>query len=116
VGKTVYSRSARNLPPHRPKKVFDREEVARLRGQRRSYRQIAASLGLGLGTVVRILREGPGRPPAPMTIQDSQPFPQFHGVQDLNSRSVISTSLTRCESRQIFPFFHRSYSARPDSA
>src|SRR5215469_16817568 len=31
VRKTVSSRSGRNLPPHRPKKVFDREEVAILR-------------------------------------------------------------------------------------
>jgi len=42
-------------PPHRPKKVFDREEVIRLRHQGRSYRQIAQSLGLGLGTVVQTL-------------------------------------------------------------
>jgi putative DNA-invertase from lambdoid prophage Rac len=56
VGKTVYSRSGRNMPPHRPQKVFDREEVFRLRRQGRSYRQIAQSLGLGLGTVVRTLK------------------------------------------------------------
>ena len=52
VGKTVYSRSGRNMPPHRPKKIFDREEMVRLRRQGRSYRQIAKSLGLGVGTVV----------------------------------------------------------------
>jgi putative DNA-invertase from lambdoid prophage Rac len=57
VGKTVYSRSGKNLAPHRPKKVFDREEVVRLRNQGRSYRQIAESLALGVGTVVRTLRE-----------------------------------------------------------
>jgi DNA invertase Pin-like site-specific DNA recombinase len=56
VGKTVSSRSGRNLPPHRPRKIFDREEVFQLRCQGRSYRQIAKSLGLGLGTVVRTLR------------------------------------------------------------
>ena len=55
VGKAVHSRSGRNLPPHRPKKVFDREEVVRLRHQGRSYRQIANALGLGVGTVVRTL-------------------------------------------------------------
>ena len=59
VGKTVYSRSGRNMPPHRPKKVFDREEVARLRNQGRSYRQIAETLRLGIGTVVRTLQAGP---------------------------------------------------------
>jgi DNA invertase Pin-like site-specific DNA recombinase len=57
VGKTVSSRSGRNQPAHRPKKVFDREEVIRLRRQGRSYRQIAASLSLGVGTVVRTLQE-----------------------------------------------------------
>ena len=56
VGKTVYSRSGRNMPPYRPRRVFDREEVVRLRRQGRSYRQIAKSLGLGLGTVVRALQ------------------------------------------------------------
>jgi DNA invertase Pin-like site-specific DNA recombinase len=34
VGKTVYSRSGRNLPPQRPRRVFDRDEVLRLRRQR----------------------------------------------------------------------------------
>jgi DNA invertase Pin-like site-specific DNA recombinase len=57
VGKTVYSRSGRNLPPHRPRKIFDREEVLQLRRQGWSYRQIATALGLGLGTVVRTLQE-----------------------------------------------------------
>ena len=33
VGKSVSSRSGRNLPPHRFKKVFDRQEVLRLRSQ-----------------------------------------------------------------------------------
>ena len=57
VGKTVDSRSGRNLPPHRPKRVFDREQVAELRRQGLSYRQIAKKLALGLGTVTRTLRE-----------------------------------------------------------
>ena len=57
VGKTVSSRSGRNLPPHRPKKVFDREEVATLRHHGLSFRQIAKCLGLGVGTVVRVLQE-----------------------------------------------------------
>jgi DNA invertase Pin-like site-specific DNA recombinase len=56
VGKTVCSRSGRNLPLHRPKKVFDRDEVMRLRHQGRSYRQIAESLGLGVGTVARTMQ------------------------------------------------------------
>jgi len=57
VGKTVSSRSGRNMPPHRPRRVFDREEVFRLRRQGRLYRHIAKSMGLGLGTVVRTLQE-----------------------------------------------------------
>lgn len=56
VGVTITSRSGRNLPPHRPRKIFDREEVFRLRRQGRSYRQIAKSLDLGVGTVVRTLQ------------------------------------------------------------
>jgi putative DNA-invertase from lambdoid prophage Rac len=57
VGKTVHSRSGRNLPPHRPKKVFDRDEVHQLHDRGLSLRQIASRLHLGLGTVSRTLRE-----------------------------------------------------------
>jgi DNA invertase Pin-like site-specific DNA recombinase len=42
--------------PHRPRRVFDREEAYPLRRQGWSYRQIVKSLGLGLGTVVRTLQ------------------------------------------------------------
>jgi DNA invertase Pin-like site-specific DNA recombinase len=57
VGKTVYSRSGRNLPPHRPKRIFDRDIVVTLRAQGLTIREIASRLGLGLGTVVRTLQE-----------------------------------------------------------
>jgi len=57
VGKTVHSRSGRNLPPHRPKKVFDHEKVFELRRSGLSLREIAKKLGLGLGTVTRTLQE-----------------------------------------------------------
>jgi DNA invertase Pin-like site-specific DNA recombinase len=57
VGKTVHSRSGRDLPSHRPQRIFDREQVAALRAQRLSLRQIAKKLGLGLGTVTRTLQE-----------------------------------------------------------
>ena len=57
VGKTVHSRSGRDLPPHRPKKIFDREEVVTLRRQGLPLREIAKRLGLGLGTVTRTLKE-----------------------------------------------------------
>ena len=56
VGRTVHSRSGRNLPPHRPTRVFDRDEVLRLQRQGWSYRQIAKSLDLGLGTIVPTLQ------------------------------------------------------------
>jgi DNA invertase Pin-like site-specific DNA recombinase len=57
VGKTVHSRSDRDLPPHRPRKIFDRDEVVTLHRQGYSLRQIATRLGLGLGTVTRTLKE-----------------------------------------------------------
>jgi DNA invertase Pin-like site-specific DNA recombinase len=57
VGKTVHSRSGRDLPPHRPKKIFNRESVSKLRAQGLSLRKIAERLGIGLGTVVRSLHE-----------------------------------------------------------
>jgi DNA invertase Pin-like site-specific DNA recombinase len=57
VGKTVNSRSGKNLPPHRPRKVFDRRKVAELRSRGLSLRRIAQKMGIGLGTVTRALRE-----------------------------------------------------------
>jgi DNA invertase Pin-like site-specific DNA recombinase len=57
VGKTVHSRSGRDLPPHRPKKIFNRDSVIKLRTQGLSLRKIAQQLGIGLGTVVRSLHE-----------------------------------------------------------
>jgi putative DNA-invertase from lambdoid prophage Rac len=57
VGDTVHSRSGRDLPPHRPKKIFNREEVITLRRQGLPLREIAKRLGLGLGTVTRTLME-----------------------------------------------------------
>jgi putative DNA-invertase from lambdoid prophage Rac len=57
VGKTVHSRSGRDLPPHRPKKIFNRESVSKLRAQGLPLRKIAERLGIGLGTVVRALHE-----------------------------------------------------------
>ena len=53
VGKEVQSRSGKNLAPHRPKKIFDREQIGALRRQGLSFREIAKHLGLGVGTVVR---------------------------------------------------------------
>jgi DNA invertase Pin-like site-specific DNA recombinase len=57
VGKTVHSRSGKNMPPHRPKKIFDRDEVVKLRQQGLPLRKIAEQMDLGLGTVTRTLQE-----------------------------------------------------------
>ena len=62
VGKTVHSRSGLDLPPHRPRKVFDQERVVTLRRQGLPLREIARRLHLGLGTVTRTLKEHPETP------------------------------------------------------
>jgi DNA invertase Pin-like site-specific DNA recombinase len=46
VGMTVSSRSGRNLPPHRPRRIFDREQVAALRTQGLGIRAIAKRLAI----------------------------------------------------------------------
>ncbi len=56
VGRTVHSRSGRDLPPYRPRRIFDREAVISLHCQGLSMRQIAKQLDLGLGTVSRTLK------------------------------------------------------------
>ena len=57
VGKTVHSRSGKDLPPHRPRKIFDRQKVVELAEQGLSMRQIAKRMSIGLGTVSRTLQE-----------------------------------------------------------
>jgi DNA invertase Pin-like site-specific DNA recombinase len=59
VGETAHSRSGLDLPPYRPKTILDRErdKVQELRSQDQSIRQIARSVGIGVGTVIRILQE-----------------------------------------------------------
>lgn len=57
VGKTVYSRSGKNLPIGRPRRIFNRERVIEMRRQGASIRAIARQLGVGVGTVTRILQE-----------------------------------------------------------
>jgi putative DNA-invertase from lambdoid prophage Rac len=54
VGKETRSRSGKNLPVGRPRRIFDLERVAELRAQGLSYRQIASTLNLGEGTVRRV--------------------------------------------------------------
>ena len=55
VGKEVHSRSGKDLPVGRPKRIFARQEVLELRAHGNSYRQIARHLGIGEGTVRRVL-------------------------------------------------------------
>ena len=57
VGKTVYSRSGKNLPIGRPKRIFNRERVMELRQRGASIRSIAKQLGVSVGTVTRTLLE-----------------------------------------------------------
>ena len=45
-------------PIGRPRRIFDREEVLRLRQAGATIERIAGQLGLGVGTVVRVLQDG----------------------------------------------------------
>ena len=56
VGKTVHSRSGKDLPPHRPKKIFDRQKVIALYERYGSVRHVAREMRLGIGTVQRIVK------------------------------------------------------------
>ncbi len=56
VGKEVHSKSGKDLPIGRPREFFDRQRVVDLRAEGNSYRQIARQLGVGEGTVRRILQ------------------------------------------------------------
>jgi DNA invertase Pin-like site-specific DNA recombinase len=57
VGSSTHSRSGKDLAPHRPRKVFDRDRVLQLHGEGLSLRQIAGQLHIGVGTVSRTLAE-----------------------------------------------------------
>lgn len=63
VGRSVHSRTGKDLPPHRPRRVFDRLEVVRLKEEGLSLREIAKRMGIGVGTVSRTLKEWEGGPP-----------------------------------------------------
>jgi DNA invertase Pin-like site-specific DNA recombinase len=57
VGKEVHSRSGKDLPVGRPKRIFARQQVLELRAHGHSYRQIARQIGIGEGTVRRLLAQ-----------------------------------------------------------
>jgi putative DNA-invertase from lambdoid prophage Rac len=59
VGKTVRSRSGKNLPPHRPKRIFDRDLSRSAKSTGLSIRAIAVHLGIGVGTAARTLQAVP---------------------------------------------------------
>jgi len=53
VGKEVHSRSGKNLPVGRPRRIFSRERVAELRAQGLGWHQIAAKVRIGATTARR---------------------------------------------------------------
>jgi DNA invertase Pin-like site-specific DNA recombinase len=56
IGRERSSRSGKNCALGRPRRIFDREQVSRLRSEGLSLRQIASRLGVGLGTITRVLK------------------------------------------------------------
>jgi hypothetical protein len=56
-GKTVYSRSGKNLPPHRSRKIFNRDSVATLHAQGLSIGPLPPGWGWKVGTAARTLQE-----------------------------------------------------------
>lgn len=51
IGKTRNSRSGKNLPPGRPKRIFRRDEAAKLREMGHSWRAISKQLGVPASTL-----------------------------------------------------------------
>ena len=56
VGKTVHSRSGKDLAPHRPRKILSLATIQRLRGQGYSIPAIAQLVGASPATIKRRLR------------------------------------------------------------
>lgn len=56
IGKELQSRSGKNLPAHRPKRIFRRDQAIELRNQGMSYRKIAEKLGVPVTTVVESIK------------------------------------------------------------
>lgn len=53
VGRTVHSRSGKDLPPHRPRKVLDHSRIAALRAQGCSWAAIGRAVGCNAATAYR---------------------------------------------------------------
>jgi len=63
VGATVHSRSGKNLPAHRPVKIFDRQVARELRAAGQSLRAISRRLNVSVMTVQRALQGSLGSVP-----------------------------------------------------
>lgn len=57
IGKDKHTRSGRDLPTGRPKKIFRRDEALRLRKEGKSLRAIAAELAVPFTTVADALKD-----------------------------------------------------------
>lgn len=57
IGKERASRSGKNLAPHRPRRIFRRDEAKRLRDSGMSFRTIAKHLEVPVSTIVDALRQ-----------------------------------------------------------
>ena len=58
-GKERESKSRKNLPPGRPKKIFRRDEALELRKRGFTFRQIGEKLGVPFTTIATALRPKP---------------------------------------------------------
>ena len=57
IGKTKHSKSGKDLAPHRPKRIFNRQRIADMRAAGRSWNEIVAETGLPKTTVRRALED-----------------------------------------------------------
>ena len=53
LGKDLHTRSGKDLPTGRPRRVFRRDQVAELRSKGQSWREIARELGVPVSTLRR---------------------------------------------------------------
>jgi putative DNA-invertase from lambdoid prophage Rac len=59
IGRGRHSKTGKDLPVGRPRRVFDREQAAEMAAGRKSIRQIAVALNVGATTVQRFLSDAP---------------------------------------------------------
>jgi DNA invertase Pin-like site-specific DNA recombinase len=56
IGKERHSRSGKDLPPGRPRRIFRRDKAALLRAGGMSWREISRNLGVPQSTIRRALK------------------------------------------------------------